>query len=64
MLPYLTRFYYDCMLPEILDSRHNRHMPIRNPRYIIEAQQEAAEKTINRKSHRLCNMKDENIKNI
>jgi len=27
MLPFLTRFYYECMLPEILDSRHNRHMP-------------------------------------
>jgi len=29
------------MLPEILNSRHNRHMPIRNPEYIIEAQQAA-----------------------
>ncbi|XP_067205374.1 uncharacterized protein [Linepithema humile] len=41
MLPFLTRFYYDCMLPEILDSRHNRHMPIRNPQYIIDAQEKA-----------------------
>ncbi|EZA52507.1 hypothetical protein X777_08589 [Ooceraea biroi] len=39
MLPLLTRFYYKCMLPEILDSRHNRQMPIRNPEYIIEAMQ-------------------------
>jgi len=31
MLPLLKRFYYECMLPEIVDSRHNRHMPIRNP---------------------------------
>ncbi|RLU23843.1 hypothetical protein DMN91_004051 [Ooceraea biroi] len=37
MLPLLTRFYYECMLPEILDSCHNRHMPIRNPNYITEA---------------------------
>ena len=32
----LIRFYMDCMLPEILDSRHNRRMPIRNPQYTIE----------------------------
>ncbi|XP_077260812.1 uncharacterized protein LOC143896691 [Temnothorax americanus] len=37
MLPFLTRFYYECMLPEILDSRYNRHMAIRNPQYIMEA---------------------------
>ncbi|XP_036150394.1 uncharacterized protein LOC118648181 isoform X2 [Monomorium pharaonis] len=44
MLPALLRFYNECMLPEILDSRHNRHMPIRNPTYILEAQAEAAKK--------------------
>lgn len=44
-----------------MDSRHNRHMPIRNPRYIIEAQQEAAKKIINRKSLRQCNLEDESI---
>ena len=44
MLPALLRFYYECMLPEILDSRHNRHMPIRNPNYIVEAQEEASKK--------------------
>ncbi|KYN27414.1 hypothetical protein ALC57_03197 [Trachymyrmex cornetzi] len=37
MWPFLTRFYFDCMLPEILDSRYVRHMPIREPKYIIEA---------------------------
>jgi len=50
MLPLLTRFYYQCMLPEIVDSRHNRHMPIRDPSYIIEAKQEAAKKINTRKS--------------
>lgn len=50
MLPYLKRFYNECMLPEILDSRHNRHMPIRNPRYILEAKEEAAKKNNNRKN--------------
>lgn len=44
MLPFLIRFYNECMLPEILDSRHNRHMPIRNPKYIMEAKKEACRK--------------------
>jgi len=61
MLPFLIRLYYDCTLPEILDNRHNRHMPIRNPRYITEAQQEAAKKIIKRKSLGQCNLEDENI---
>lgn len=38
-LPLLIRFYNECMRPEILDSRHNKHMAIRNPRYIEEARQ-------------------------
>lgn len=33
----LLRFYNDCMLPEIIDSRHNRKMAIRNPQYTIDA---------------------------
>lgn len=37
MVPFLTRFYYECMLPEILDSRYNRHMSIRDPLYITNA---------------------------
>lgn len=44
MLPFLTRFYYECMLSEILDSRYNKHMPIRNPRYVIEVKEEAVKK--------------------
>jgi len=47
MLPLLTRFYYECMLPEILDSRYNRHMPIREPQYIIKAK-EAKDRQRNR----------------
>ncbi|XP_072750547.1 uncharacterized protein [Anoplolepis gracilipes] len=54
MLPFLTRFYYDCMLPEILDSHHNRHMPIRNPQYIIDAQ----EKVSKRKGKRFVQQND------
>ena len=34
------------MLPEILDSRHNRHMPIRNPKYIIDAQEKSFKKKV------------------
>lgn len=30
MLPKLTRFYYECLLPEIVDSRKARSMPIRH----------------------------------
>ncbi|KYN22628.1 hypothetical protein ALC57_04967 [Trachymyrmex cornetzi] len=48
MLPRLTRFYLECMLPELVHSRHNRHMPIREPRYILEAKEEAVKK-INKK---------------
>lgn len=33
----LTDFYFDCLLPEILDPRFVRNMPIRDPKYILEA---------------------------
>ena len=33
----LTTFYYDCLLPEILDPRITRSLPIRNPQYILDA---------------------------
>lgn len=48
LLPRLIRFYYECMLPEIVDSHYNRNMPIREPGCILQAQGEAAKK-INRK---------------
>ncbi|XP_070515096.1 uncharacterized protein [Cardiocondyla obscurior] len=38
MLPLLTKFYEDCLVPEIVDSRTARNMPIREPQYIIQAQ--------------------------
>lgn len=41
MFPKLQRFYKDCLLPEIIDPRHNRSMPIRNPSYIEEAKAKA-----------------------
>lgn len=33
----LDSFYLNCILPELLDPRHNRNMPIRDPPYILEA---------------------------
>jgi len=35
------------MLLEILDSRHNTHMPIREPKYIIEAKEKLSKSVIN-----------------
>jgi hypothetical protein len=39
MLPKLKLFFYDCLLPEIVDPRHPAGK-IRNPQYIIDAQNE------------------------
>lgn len=39
MEPYLTRFYQECLIPEIVDGRKNRNMPIREPEYILAAKQ-------------------------
>jgi len=62
MLPALLRFYYECMLPEILDSRHNRHMPIRNPNYIVEAKAEATKKSnIRAKNNQKKAIENENV---
>ncbi|XP_076685808.1 uncharacterized protein LOC143377889 [Andrena cerasifolii] len=35
MEPKLVQFYLECMLPEVMDSRHNRCMPIREPQFIL-----------------------------
>ena len=35
MEPKLVQFYVECMLPELIDSRHNRCMPIRKPQFIL-----------------------------
>lgn len=37
MVRQLVQFYEDCVLPELLDPRWERNMPIRDPEYIIEA---------------------------
>ena len=37
MEPKLTKFYVNCILPEIIDPRFTRNMKIRDPDYIVEA---------------------------
>ena len=39
MEPFLIRFYMECLLPEIVDGRRKRSMPIREPGYILQAKQ-------------------------
>ena len=45
MQPQLSTFYDNCLLPEILDSRFLRNMPIRDPPYILEAQRKCQEQS-------------------
>ena len=35
MEPKLVQFYLECMLPELIDSRYNRCMSIREPQFIL-----------------------------
>ena len=44
MVNKLKNFYFDCLLPEIIDPRYPRSMPIKNPTYILEAQKLNVEK--------------------
>lgn len=37
MEPLLTRFYNECVLPELVDSRLDRNMKIKDPPYILDA---------------------------
>lgn len=37
MFPKLEKKFFNCLLPELVDPRHPRSMPIRNPTYILEA---------------------------
>lgn len=40
MEPKLVAFYHDCLLPELVDPRHSRCMPIRDPPNVIRAMEE------------------------
>ena len=52
----LRRFYFDCLLPELLDSRYNRNMALREPDYVLEAQRELKRKVVEKASevHEEC----------
>ena len=63
MVDVLTRFYYECMLPEILDSRHNRHMPIRDSKYITDTKEQAHRKKNSNVQQKECPSNNDN-KNI
>ena len=39
MLEVLDQFYIQCLLPELVDPRAPRGLPVREPDYIINAQQ-------------------------
>lgn len=49
MEPFLTRFYKECVLPEIVDPRLERSMKIRDPPYILDAIAEKKRKAQKRK---------------
>lgn len=36
----IKKFYLDCLLPELVDPRHTRQMPIRDPVCVIEAKEQ------------------------
>ncbi|XP_076301597.1 uncharacterized protein LOC143219551 [Lasioglossum baleicum] len=46
MLQPLQRFYEDCLIPEIVDSRKKRRKDYREPQYVIEAQEAAKRRKV------------------
>ena len=53
MKPFFLRFYKECLVPEIIDSRHNRNMPIREPEYILKAKEEKKKRDDEKKADKL-----------
>ncbi|KAL7306213.1 hypothetical protein TKK_0001653 [Trichogramma kaykai] len=53
----LENFYNDCLLPEILNPRFSRNMPIREPQYILDAKKKTEENELKRKSETVKNTK-------
>ncbi|XP_063215781.1 uncharacterized protein LOC134527223 [Bacillus rossius redtenbacheri] len=43
MEPYLTRFFYECMLPELVDPRHTRSLKIREPDSVAVSEEKKTE---------------------
>ncbi|OXU31786.1 hypothetical protein TSAR_006784, partial [Trichomalopsis sarcophagae] len=62
--PFLSQFYENCLLPEILNSRFLRNMQIRNPRYILDAIKKQHQKISDqgvKKSSALKNMNPDDL---
>lgn len=51
----LTKFYMDCILPELVDPRHIRNMPIRDPDYIVKEIEDA------KKLKKVCSPKNRKL---
>lgn len=49
MEPKLTKFYFDCLLPEIVDGRVRRSMEIREPDYVLKNENHLKAKTVDEK---------------
>ena len=72
MEPKLSKFYMDSLLPEIVNPRIHRNMDIREPTYVIEAQQKLEEKKLKKgqtgveksKQKKLANLKSSDSKKI
>lgn len=58
----LETFFHKCLLPEMIDSRHNRRMPIRNPPETSKMLEEKEKKKESKKSSTLSEKKKENKK--
>lgn len=52
MVDKLTQFYMNCILPELIDPRKTRSMPIRNPHYILAAIEKREAKLKNKDNKR------------
>lgn len=48
MEPKLLKFYYDCLLPELVDPRHIRNRPIRDPKPVIAKDKENEISTVSK----------------
>ncbi|GFX26669.1 yqaJ domain-containing protein [Trichonephila clavipes] len=46
IIPKLEKFYFKCVLPEILDGRAPRNMPLREPLYVEESSRSKKQKMI------------------
>lgn len=57
MVSKLERFYFSCLLPEIIDPRRRRNMTIREPLYILEAKREKMSKK--EKKLKMCQRKNQ-----